>query len=172
MTGRKEGRWGECKGQFCTSRKEENFGTTALQRVYNSVAIKSWYPILFSFGSEACLLLCFQKFLKKNLGIHSMAWSYNGWSGQGWKKRAQHSLHAYSLSLLRTGKMTQSLPFGQRFMTLLTPSPVIFSGWTSPNFDLKFVICTKDFSWEMGDIFLRKKLYSKFPGFNMKVLVG
>jgi len=61
----KEGRKvGGIQGSNCTSRKEENFGATALQRVYNSVAIKSWYPILFSFGIEALSSSVFQKTFK------------------------------------------------------------------------------------------------------------
>jgi len=69
----KEGRKvGGIQGSNCTSRKEENFGATALQRVYNSVAIKSWYPIRFSFGSEACLLLCFKKHLKIKILVSTL----------------------------------------------------------------------------------------------------
>jgi hypothetical protein len=57
--GRKVG--GDSRVSFALPEERKTFGATALQRVYNSVAINSWYPILFSFGREACLLVCFKK---------------------------------------------------------------------------------------------------------------
>jgi hypothetical protein len=80
--GRKEG---GIQGSILHFHKRGNFGATNLQRVYNSVAIKSWYPILFSLIVKL-VFFCVRKIKNKIKILVSTLWmacSYKGWSGQG-----------------------------------------------------------------------------------------